>query len=104
VTTGDLKGESAADPDEVSRAVRVEGRVQGVGFRWWTVHTARGLGVRGWVSNLPDGAVEAHFSGTPDRVNELEAALQEGPVGARVDRVRVEGPARALPERGFEIR
>lgn len=90
--------------DEMSRAVRVEGRVQGVGFRWWTVRTAESLGLRGWVRNRPDGAVEVHFAGSREVVERMEAALGHGPGGARVDRVAGHGEASALPEQGFEIR
>ena len=34
------------------------GRVQGVGFRWTTVASAKGLQISGWVKNLPDGRVQ----------------------------------------------
>lgn len=87
-----------------SRALRIEGRVQGVGFRWWTARTAESLGVRGWVRNLPDGAVEAHLAGDPDTLERMGARLREGPGPARVDRVVELGEAEALPPAGFEIR
>jgi acylphosphatase len=78
--------------DEASvtrRGFRVSGRVQGVGFRWWTRRTAQQLGLGGSVRNLPDGGVEVHAAGSADVVARLEAALHEGPPGARVDRVSV---------------
>lgn len=92
------------DAVEVARARHVEGRVQGVGFRWWTARTAESLGLRGWVRNLPDGAVEVHLAGPRGAVERMEEALRLGPGGARVDRVRDEGTAQDLPEEGFEIR
>ena len=47
------------------KAVRavVEGRVQGVGFRYWTVQVARELGITGWVRNCPDYSVEIFAEG-----------------------------------------
>jgi len=77
----------ASDDPETRRAFRVTGRVQGVGFRWWTQRTARGLGLGGSVRNLADGGVEVQAVGPADRVAELEAALREGPSVSRVDRV-----------------
>lgn len=47
--------------------VRIEGRVQGVGYRRWTQRTAREFGLRGWVRNRRDGSVEAVFQG-PDAI------------------------------------
>ncbi|HUF75562.1 MAG TPA: acylphosphatase [Longimicrobiales bacterium] len=74
---------------DTRRGFRVSGRVQGVGFRWWTRRTAQRLGLGGSVRNLPDGTVEVHAAGPADVVARLEAALQEGPPGARVDAVSV---------------
>lgn len=86
-------------------AVRVllEGRVQGVGFRWHTRLEARAIGVSGWVRNLEDGSVEAHLEGDADRVAELLEWLKSGPSGARVDECHVK-PSQAMRNQGFEIR
>ncbi|MSR23385.1 MAG: acylphosphatase [Gemmatimonadetes bacterium] len=89
---------------EQTLGFRVEGRVQGVGFRAWTVRTARALGLRGWVRNLPDGAVEAHVAGGSGAMARMREELGRGPGAARVDRV-VELPvAHDLPHGGFEVR
>ena len=71
----------------IRRGFRVTGRVQGVGFRWWTQRAARGLGVGGTVRNLPDGAVEVQAVGAAQAVSRLEEALHSGPAGSRVARV-----------------
>jgi acylphosphatase len=73
-----------------SVVVRVSGRVQGVGFRDWTQHKARGLGLSGWVRNLASGEVEALFCGPPDVVEKMLAAVRRGPQLARVDDVKVD--------------
>jgi len=64
--------------------LRIEGRVQGVGFRWWTQRQARALGLRGWVRNRSDGAVEALAIGEPAALEAFLAACGEGPAGAAV--------------------
>ena len=89
---------------ETSKALRLEGRVQGVGFRMWAARTAKALGVRGWVRNLPDGAVEIHVAARSDTLEEMKARLGEGPSAARVERVIELGEGMALPSSGFEIR
>ena len=66
---------------------RVTGRVQGVGFRWWTRSLATRLGVSGAVRNLPDGTVLVHARGTDDQLEQLRAHLVQGPPGAFVDAV-----------------
>ena len=69
------------------KRVVVHGDVQGVFFRDTTRGEASRLGVAGWVRNCPDGTVEAVFEGDPDRVQEMVRFTQDGPRGARVDRV-----------------
>ena len=85
---------------EVAARVRIEGRVQGVGYRYWTVEQARGRNLSGWVRNRRDGSVEALFAGTAEQVNDMIAACHEGPLGARVTDVR-HSPADPPAERGF---
>lgn len=66
---------------------RIHGRVQGVGFRWWTRKTAEQLGVTGSVRNMPDGTVEVRAAGPGDVLQEFERRLHDGPRSARVRRV-----------------
>ena len=65
----------------------VRGRVQGVFFRASTQREAKRLGVTGWVSNRPDGAVEVVAEGEDETVREFLVWMQRGPSGAQVDRV-----------------
>ena len=89
---------------ETRRAFRVHGRVQGVGFRWWTWRQARELGLRGVVRNLPDGTVEVLAAGPPGALDQFRALLVEGPPAAAVGHVEeADPPAGGLPET-FEIR
>ena len=74
----------------VARRFVVSGRVQGVGFRYFTQDTALREGVTGWVRNLPDGRVEALVEGDVEAVTRVERALRIGPRGALVDRVYVD--------------
>jgi acylphosphatase len=81
----------------------IEGRVQGVGFRYWVGDRADRLGLDGWVRNLPDGRVEAVFAGPDDAVREMLAACRRGPRFAKVTAVEAE-PCTAPASPGFEIR
>ena len=74
---------------DIVRHYQVEGRVQGVGFRWYVHREAAELGLRGWVRNTDAGHVEAVAAGSPEQLEELEAALRKGSRGSRVDRVHV---------------
>lgn len=65
----------------------IQGRVQGVGFRWFVHREASELGLRGWVRNTEEGDVEVVAAGDPDDLADLRASLKRGPRGSRVDRV-----------------
>ncbi len=74
----------------VARRFVISGRVQGVGFRYFTQDCALREGLTGWVRNLPDGRVEAHVEGESASVTRIERALRSGPGGARVQTVTVD--------------
>lgn len=74
----------------IARRVHIEGQVQGVWYRGWTVEQALALGLDGWVRNRIDGSVEAVAAGPADKVEALIARCHQGPPAARVDRVTVE--------------
>lgn len=84
--------------------VSVSGRVQGVWFRGSTVERATGLGLSGWVRNLPDGRVEAAFQGSPGAVDDAVAFCREGPPGAVVDDVATRDEPVVPDEHGFRQR
>ena len=73
-----------------TRRATVTGRVQGVGFRFFAERAARELGVRGWVRNLPNGAVEAVAEGEEEAVTRFVERLRKGPQGSRVERLAEE--------------
>jgi acylphosphatase len=65
----------------------VSGRVQGVGFRFFTERTAASLGVSGYARNLMDGRVEVYVVGSAEQMDAVRNALRRGPRMADVDRV-----------------
>lgn len=67
--------------------VIVSGRVQGVGYRAWTVREARRLGLAGWVRNRADGSVELLAAGPEAALDALLEACRRGPPLARVDAI-----------------
>jgi acylphosphatase len=83
--------------------VRIEGLVQGVGFRAFVDREARALGLDGWVRNRRDGGVEAVFAGAPDRVAAMIEHCRCGPRHARVDFIKVLDDHSDVV-RGFETR
>ena len=67
----------------------IEGRVQGVGFRFFARGAAAREGLRGFVRNLPDGRVEAQAEGDQAGLDRFERALHQGPPGADVVSITV---------------
>ena len=86
-----------------ARRFRIEGRVQGVGFRAFVVRLAREAGVRGGVRNEADGAVTAVADGDEAALERFRAGLGRGPRFARVERVVEDEDGAAAGER-FDAR
>jgi len=68
----------------------VEGRVQGVGFRYFVQEWANQLGLSGWVRNVGEDQVEVWAEGPQEALNQLHMALQRGPRSSYVSDVRLE--------------
>lgn len=88
---------------DIAVRLLIEGRVQGVGYRQWMAGAARGLGLRGFVRNLPDGRVEAVVAGAPDKIEQLVTRAGRGPKSAWVSAVD-RAPADPPDEARFEIK
>jgi len=95
---------STAPPPNLTRHLRITGRVQGVGYRWGLARQARALGVVGWVRNRLDGSVEALAHGPAPAVQALIDWARRGPELARVDAVVVLAAEPEVDQAGFEQR
>lgn len=82
----------------------VEGKVQGVGFRYFTQTNARDMDINGWVKNLPDSRVEAVFEGPEVKVESMIERCKEGPRAARVDSLDWEWVESTEPLNTFEVK
>ena len=87
----------------VSNRIRVEGQVQGVGFRPFVSRLAIGLSLKGWVRN-EGGAVEIHVEGSQVSLREFTKRLRtESPSSARIDRIITAAPLEGTPALDFRI-
>jgi len=84
----------------IAANLRIEGHVQGVGYRWWAVNEAGRLGLDGWARNRADGSVEILAIGEAWAVDALQQACASGPPAARATEVR-RAPAEDDGSRGF---
>jgi len=91
-------------PDASRLHAVVQGRVQGVNFRYYTQLRADELGLDGWVSNRADGSVEVVAEGPSRALAELLAFLQTGPSMARVDDVDIHWEKSTGEFSGFRVR
>lgn len=82
---------ASADEEVVAVRARIRGRVQGVGYRDWTMRRATARGLRGWVRNRRDGSVEALFIGPRSAVDRMVADCRDGPSLARVEAIDTAG-------------
>lgn len=84
----DSLGTPVGDAEAVSLEVRVGGRVQGVGFRYFAHDVARRLRLGGYVTNLSDGSLRAYAEGPRDALEEFLRRMERGPAGAHVREVK----------------
>lgn len=87
----------------VTRQIRVNGFVQGVGFRAAMRDEARKLGITGWVRNRADGSVEALVQGPPAALDAIIHWAGRGPPGARVADVQISERGADVPHARFEV-
>lgn len=88
-------------PSTAAIRVRIEGRVQGVTYRAWTLREAQARGLTGWVRNRSDGSVEALFCGSLAALDDMLAACRRGPPKAWVTQVTADS-ADPPAKDGFE--
>jgi acylphosphatase len=82
----------------------VKGRVQGVGFRYFTRDRARAYGLSGWVRNLPDGSVEFEAQGEAETVDAFILEIKEGPALSNISAMTINELSLDETEKGFEVR
>jgi acylphosphatase len=87
----------------VARRFLISGRVQGVGFRYFTQHAATRENLHGRVRNLADGRVEAEAEGEADAMERFEQALRHGPPAARVEQLEIEHIVPQGRDTGFSL-
>lgn len=94
--------ELPADKDELKIKAYIYGRVQGVGFRFSTVHLAKSLKVNGIVRNENDGSVYVEANGRSERIEQFIQELAKGPSpNAQVEKVEVEYDSTLTEYSGF---
>ena len=94
---------SAGEDELTHLRLRIEGKVQGIGYRDYVVGEAARLGVDGWIRNRGDGTVEALVSGPNAMVELLVGLCMKGSPGATVRDVELH-KAEAPAEKGFRRR
>jgi acylphosphatase len=76
--------------EAIGARLLISGRVQGVGYRYFTQGHAEALGLRGWARNLPDESVECYVEGPRSAIRAFIERLQEGPAMSRVQHIAID--------------
>jgi len=93
-----------ASREMVSADIVVSGRVQGVGYRFFTEEAAARYGVSGWSMNMPDGSVTLEIEASKESAERFIDELKKGPPMSRVTGVSVEWKPYAGRHSSFFIR
>ena len=94
---------SSQPEDNLTVNMKITGKVQGVGFRYYVLRQAQELGIRGLVSNKPNGDVEALAQGEKTDLEQFIFKVKEGPSFSRVEDVSLNWLNEAEQYFGFEI-
>ena len=100
---GETQLMSSQPEDTLTVNRKITGKVQGVGFRYFVLRQAQELGITGWVSNKPNGDVEAFAQGEKADLERFIAKVKEGPSFSRVEDVSLNWVNEADKYFGFEI-
>lgn len=87
----------------VARKITIKGRVQGVGFRQFTVTAAERLNIKGTVRNIPNGNVECIAVGSIENIKKFIEVLKKGPTLSRVDGIDIEELTEVPSFRDFRV-
>jgi acylphosphatase len=79
--------------EKMPKQLRIEGRVQGVGYRASFAQQAIALGLSGWVRNRRDGSVEACVDGDAQAIEAIITWARRGPPAAQVSNLTIEDSA-----------
>ena len=90
--------------DLVRKAGRAEGRVQGVGFRFFVQSNAKTMGISGWVKNMSDGSVTMELQGEPQTIDRLIAKIKRGNDWIKVTNFEISDLPVVKGENKFAIR
>jgi acylphosphatase len=90
--------------DKVQLHVKLGGKVQGVGFRYFVRQKAAELAITGWVRNLKDGRVELLAEGARSDLERLLISAQQGPRGSQVEDVDASWEMANADLKGFEVK
>ena len=84
--------------------VHIDGRVQGVGFRYFIVRRAQEQGLKGWVKNLADGGVSIEAVGPKGDLEDFLSYVRVGPPGARLGAVQAHWAEDEPVYKTFDVR
>ena len=92
-------------PSDIKRkAGRAVGRVQGVGFRYFVMNSAKAVGVTGWVKNMRDGSVTMELQGDAETIEQLTAKIKAGDNWIRVNSLELTDLPVVEGEKDFAVR
>ena len=100
----EIEGVDSMDmTNKIRKAARAQGRVQGVGFRFFVQTEAKKAKVTGWVKNESDGSVTMEIQGTPEQLSSLEDRIKKGNGFAKVTQLDSTEIAAVVGESQFSI-